>query len=963
MRNTRSFISWNAVTLPLLRVVGILMICSGGGGGGGSSENDSTLWPFVFFGGGLRVGGSGSGSGSGRSLPIMMGVVDAIDASSSSAFPFFSNFEDGTTTTTSENDKKRKEKKRHFRFALCPKSIDNPFFDLSRDGCVDRARTLSTAAGTTTTTAATTVATNGNGGNSSSSIVGLVNDTLDDGGGLQNNTIIVDQNDNNDIFDNGDDANIDDDISIECLYIGPNEFNPDGIEQAQIILDLILNNNDNKNPIDGLSISITNPIPMLPVIQLAISKGIPVVTFDSDDPNSGRASYIGTDNYFFGEQLGKVLKQIQPNGGNFVIVSDPTPNIIDRENGVRDSLLLHGDNQWTELTQYSPINMQGNNSLAIDQMRFVAKDSIKKSAGNINSNSSDTANTLTAIIPVMGGPMFLPTRWKELVDEFRDITFVVADGLIVQLELLSRGYVHGLIAQLPYEMGVLSIDSLYKLATTTTTPSVSSEGEESTQQGQVQEPILEDFQGTNVLYHLQVPLVLPELNVNENYLGKLSILGYTLFAIVCSTSLFFGYWTYTHRAVHVVRAAQPEFLLMIVVGTLLLSSAIIPLSFDDSGTNYQPWHGKLFCMSIPWLTFCGFTIIFTALFAKTWRVNQLFQAQRTFQRITVSYKEVGYIFVLLFGSNVIVLLCWTILNPLEYVRKDGEGLDAWGRIISTYGTCEAISGDHNNEDGSASSPSSSRPYLIVLGLINVGVLGIANWQAYAARKIEVELSESQYISIAVGSLLQAGLIGTPLLVLVNDLPQAFYLTMVFMLFIVPMVILLLIFVPKYNNSKRSASSQLFLVKNAVQSSQENMSLRNSGTETDSKRRLAEERRNYNVRFTPNLPNQAEPLDSSVAMPNSTLNTPISHVSMGTSLVMESVDEDTAKQHTKEEQPDKLGQQEQPTARQGLGGPPSTTASCNEASMPNVDVVPEMPQHLPDVHNSTAPAIQIADEVS
>ena len=499
---------------------------------------------------------------------------------------------------------------------------------------------------------------------------------------------------------------------------------------------------------------------------------------------------------------------------------------------------------------------------------------------------------------------------------------ILGSGLAVQLELLSRRYAHGLVAQLPYEMGLMSIDSLLTLAMT------ASRGDDGSNQAQ-----LDNFQGTNVLYHLQVPLVLPELNVDENYLDRLSILGYTLFAIVGSTSLYLGYWTYSHRSVHVVRAAQPEFLMMIVIGSFIMSLAIIPLSFDDSSPNYKEWHGKLFCMSIPWLIFCGFTITFTALFAKTWRVTRLFQSQRRFQRIQVSYKQVCYIFLILFGSNVVVLLCWTIMNPLHYVRKDGEGLDAWGRIISTYGTCEAI--NEYSEDGRSSS---SRPYLIVLGLINVGVLGIANWQAYVARKIEVELSESQYISIAVGSLLQAGLIGTPLLVLVNDLPQAFYLTMVFMLFIIPMVILLLIFVPKFNKAKRSAGSQLFLVKQAAKHSHNNMSVQRGGpsnhstsNDTDTRRRLVADRRIPAA--ARNLPNQAEPPSSSFALPNSTYNTPISHVSMGTSLVMESVNEhaETRNDQIIEEEEENDGQEAQTQPQQWREPTPGSTSPTDRTS--------------------------------
>jgi ribose transport system substrate-binding protein len=48
-----------------------------------------------------------------------------------------------------------------------------------------------------------------------------------------------------------------------------------------------------------------------PVIEKAVQAGIPVITFDSDAPNSKRIAYIGTDNYFL-SSTSQVLKQLVP---------------------------------------------------------------------------------------------------------------------------------------------------------------------------------------------------------------------------------------------------------------------------------------------------------------------------------------------------------------------------------------------------------------------------------------------------------------------------------------------------------------------------------------------------------------------------------------------------------------------------------------------------------------------------
>ncbi|CAB9508413.1 acid type B receptor subunit 2 [Seminavis robusta] len=570
-----------------------------------------------------------------------------------------------------------------YKFALCPKSVDNPFFDASRDGCFDRARTL----------------------------------------------------------------------GVECLYVGPNVFEKTGSLQASMVQELM----DSMDDLDGLSISIRGAEFMRPVIAEAVARGIPVVTFDADDPGSERASYIGTDNYFFGEQLAKTLVQIRPEPGTFGIITDTPTNIVDRERGVRDVLLREG---WTEV-QESPQYEEGSGELAIDQMRYL----------------STIYPDITAIIPVMGAPMFLEDKWKELVQEFRNVTFVVADGLPVQLNLLSQNYAHGLVAQLPYEMGARSVDSLLALKKameereTTTMPY----------------DVLEDFQGTNCLSHLQIPLVLPELKVDQNHLGNLSIIGFTLFAVIFVTAVGFAVWAWSNRTLAVVRISQPGFLVMVALGALVMGATMLPLSFDDSRAQHNELRGTVMCMSVPWLAFLGFTITFSALLAKTWRINQLFMNSGQFQRVQVTAGQVARPFLLLFAANTIVLTVWTILDPLRYVRLDMEGTDAWNRVLATYGSCQS-----NN----------AVPYMSVLGALNLLVLAKANWQAYRARNIKSEFSEAHYIGVTMASMLQATLIGVPLLFLVRDMPQAFYLTLVFMIFTVTMVILLLIFVPKVAFTKR-----------------------------------------------------------------------------------------------------------------------------------------------------------------
>lgn len=245
-----------------------------------------------------------------------------------------------------------------YRFALVPKIQDNPFFDVSREGCQDKANEL----------------------------------------------------------------------GHECVYVGPREEDPDGTLQLEILKKLIRNTT---HKIDGIAVSVRSADnqELTAVIQEAVQeRGIPFVTFDSDAaPNTLRSAYIGTDNFFFGTQLAKVLEQIHPTGNKYyAIASQSDPNIREREEGLRAQLAEFG---WTEVPT-SPSDMMGNVSLAMDQMREFAAEYPQ----------------LAAIVPVRGGPM-RSGQWKQFVMEHRHLRLVVADALPNQLEFLSRDYCHGLVGK------------------------------------------------------------------------------------------------------------------------------------------------------------------------------------------------------------------------------------------------------------------------------------------------------------------------------------------------------------------------------------------------------------------------------------------------------------------------------------------------------------------------------------
>mmetsp|Transcript_13503 Transcript_13503/g.19914 ORF Transcript_13503/g.19914 Transcript_13503/m.19914 type:complete len:677 (+) Transcript_13503:110-2140(+) len=528
---------------------------------------------------------------------------------------------------------------------------------------------------------------------------------------------------------------------IKCIFDGPDHFN--STMQAEIMKRII-----SQESTSGVAISVSNPTLITPLIADAMNDGIPVVTFDSDAPESKRHAYIGTAQHSFGQELGKLLLQLAPLGGLYGIVADDTPNIQERVRGVHDILLQ--DSVWKEIKGgKSPANGEDNTDIALKKMAELAKEP-----------------NIGAIISVGGWPMFNETGWSEFVKMNRNLKLVVGDSVDVQVRSLKMGFVDGLIGQLPYQMGQIAIEALWNV----------------TQKIDIEEEIY----GTTILQIVRFPLTLPLLHLDKHHLGDLSIMGIVFYTIIVLLSFGFLVWTWIRRTHRVVKASQPFFLIMICIGAFVLGSSIVPMGFDDERCDIEDSKCQKSlnsaCMSVPWLFYPGLCTVFSALFSKLWRINIILAKSKKFTKVKIMPKDVLVPYVLLLLSNIIVLTCWTVIDPLTYVRQEGTGSDVWNRVNSSIGKC--------------ASASDSSPYTITLGTISIVTLVLANVQAFRARKVHTELSESRFIAYIMVGLLQLVLVGIPMYYLTEDNPPSHYTLKVIIVFLMSLLPLLLIFVPK-----------------------------------------------------------------------------------------------------------------------------------------------------------------------
>lgn len=277
------------------------------------------------------------------------------------------------------------------------------------------------------------------------------------------------------------------------------------------------------------------------------------------------------------------------------------------------------------------------------------------------------------------------------------------------------------------------------------------------------------------------PEALPPVDMKMNFIGDAGrYAAFSFMALVMLAAILSLVWMIWFWKERVVSSSQPLFLVLVSLGSFIMVSAIIPLSYDETvaGEDYSALDAA--CMAGPWLYIIGAVIAFSALFAKTRGIHKAYtNPELDFIHVT-SFDIFGTLAFLLM-INTVILTCWTVLNPREWTRINKDATDVFTRPVESYGTCKG--------DGSLA-------YVIVLLVVDFAFLIIGNWWAYQSRNIETEYLESRYIGISMAAVLQAWCMGIPILVVVWDTPQAKFFVETGIIFVTSLAFLLLIYVPK-----------------------------------------------------------------------------------------------------------------------------------------------------------------------
>lgn len=233
---------------------------------------------------------------------------------------------------------------------------------------------------------------------------------------------------------------------------------------------------------------------------------------------------------------------------------------------------------------------------------------------------------------------------------------------------------------------------------------------------------------------------------DQNYLSLgARIWGFVLFAVLLLFLAACGFWLYWHGESHTVRAAQPIFLGILILGSASVGFCIVTNSFDE-GAGWSEEQLSAACTATPWLLICGVQLIYSSIFCKLYRIDKVLQ----FRRRKVTIAQVVWPMASMFLIVLIVLSVWTAVQGFDWVRTPDD--------TSTSGESSAKCQGEN-------TVAWFTPIflLMVFAVLMTAVL------VYKTRDIDSMYSETSMISAMILFQVQLLLVTIPLLILVEKM--------------------------------------------------------------------------------------------------------------------------------------------------------------------------------------------------
>ena len=521
------------------------------------------------------------------------------------------------------------------------------------------------------------------------------------------------------------------------------------IRSAKEQTDLIQNILNREIDVDGIGISVFAEDDDLIRVLNKVQGEKRLVLFENDVGSVYRHAFVGSDPVNFGENLAKVVSQTRSDVGSYgIITSSATIQEFQNLTSQVETLQkLMEKRNWNEV-KGSPFNCQNNPSLALDLFK------------QMSDKNTDLVISL--------GPWLMQnsSEYIDAVKKYEDTGVISAVTDDHQFNIIRRGYANALLGEASYLMGKLCMEKLYNL-----TLEENGSYNDGLKTG--------EYEFTN--RNIQVIRFSHAQEVNNIYLGNYKIYGYASFVIIQSICIGVLVWIYRNRDNEVIQRSQPMFLNLICFGVMLERTVLLFHSNDDDENSlFDADHA---CKSIEWFISCGWTVIFSAMFAKLRCLFKKFQENENAKEIKLSMRELLLPCVLFLMINITVLLVRLFVTPPKFKRKTKTGMDAWSEVQTTYGTCW----DFNTTDATV---------LFTLAVFNSLLISIL-YRVGKTWHIKVEYNEPFYMGVASMCMLQGEIISIPTLLTLNNEPLTFYIVLMSINNLQTINILVCIFGPKW----------------------------------------------------------------------------------------------------------------------------------------------------------------------
>lgn len=189
--------------------------------------------------------------------------------------------------------------------------------------------------------------------------------------------------------------------------------------------------------VTGILTTAGDAAPMVPSIDAAIDAKIPVLTFDSDAPDSKRLTFVGTQNYQAGYEAGKAMAEWLGGTGKIAISTFPGPDHLKRRvQGFNDALAEFAPDIVTV-----EINDEGKVDVAETQLTAALQ----------------ADPTITGIFGAHGNPGPGAAAAVRTTGMQGKVQIMAFDFGMPVIELIDKDEIKATVGQSPYLMGFTSM--------------------------------------------------------------------------------------------------------------------------------------------------------------------------------------------------------------------------------------------------------------------------------------------------------------------------------------------------------------------------------------------------------------------------------------------------------------------------------------------------------------------------